>query len=149
MSQVFAASTRLLVENCGKCGGVYALNEQFLLQAQERGGGWKCPYCGTGWSYTETQVMKLQKELEKKTKQLLSETARHDQTRTELQHTERRRRAEKANVTKLKNRAHAGICPACDCRFADLEQHIKASHPDFLSADNEPVSDVPPPEYSI
>jgi hypothetical protein len=44
---------------------------------------------------------------------------------------ERRRRAEKAAKTKIKNRVAKGVCPCCNRTFQNLADHMKSKHPDY------------------
>tara|TARA_Y100000310_G_scaffold338946_1_gene430083 strand:- start:1163 stop:1354 length:192 start_codon:yes stop_codon:yes gene_type:complete len=37
----------------------------------------------------------------------------------------------KGQVTKLKNRAKAGVCPCCNRTFQNLSRHMETKHPDF------------------
>lgn len=38
--------------------------------------------------------------------------------------------AQKGQVTKLKNRAKAGVCPCCNRTFQNLKRHMATKHPD-------------------
>lgn len=135
MSTTFSVATDLTTINCGKCGGVYAINERFRREQWECGGGWHCPYCETSWGYWESENEKLKKQLEQERKagesRLAAERAKHDQTREALKHTEARRRAEKANNTKMKKRIAGGVCPCCRRTFQNLSAHMKNQHPAF------------------
>lgn len=44
---------------------------------------------------------------------------------------ERRVSAAKGQVTRLKNRAKAGVCPCCNRTFKNLARHMHSKHPDF------------------
>lgn len=44
--------------------------------------------------------------------------------------------AARGQVTRLKNRAAAGVCPCCNRTFHQLVRHMAAKHPDFAA---EPV----------
>ena len=39
--------------------------------------------------------------------------------------------AQKGNVTRLKNRAAAGVCPCCNRSFQNLHRHMQNKHPGF------------------
>lgn len=68
-------------------------------------------------------------------RQLARERAAHDQTRADRDYKERRRRAEKAAKTRLKNRAAAGLCPCCNRTFQNLARHMKGQHPEFAKGE--------------
>lgn len=61
--------------------------------------------------------------------------------RDQKQSEARRHAATKGQVTKLKNRAKAGVCPCCDRSFVQLARHIATKHPDFQAAANSEGSD--------
>jgi hypothetical protein len=44
---------------------------------------------------------------------------------------ERSAAAAKGNVTKLRKRAAAGVCPCCNRTFLALQKHMAHKHPDF------------------
>lgn len=49
---------------------------------------------------------------------------------------ERRASAARGQVTRLKNRAAAGVCPCCNRTFSDLQRHMATKHKGFIA---EPV----------
>ena len=61
---------------------------------------------------------------------LARERARHDQTRAELETTERRRRAAVGEKTKIQNRVKKGVCPFCNRHFENLRRHMECKHAD-------------------
>lgn len=116
--------------NCGQCGGTYAINERFRKQCQEHSRSWHCPYCDCSWGYRGPTAAERERakrlELERR---LRCEEANHERTREELDHTEHRRRAEKAAKTRIKRRVGAGLCPCCNRSFRNLAEHMKTKHP--------------------
>ncbi len=124
--------------NCGKCGGVYAINERLRQQREEEGGGWYCPYCRVGWGYfNDNENARLKKELEQQKKRI--EWARNAEriAKERAEEAERRRVAQKAATTRLRNRAKAGICPCCSRYFKQLKAHMDRQHPDFKAEPDE------------
>lgn len=111
---------------CGECGIIFAVQESFRSKLQETGQGWYCPngHCRV---YTETTVQKLQKELDSQRE----ETERQRRLRIDA---ERRTIAQRAVVTKLKRRVNHGVCPHCSRTVAQMARHIRAKHPEALSA---------------
>ncbi len=45
-------------------------------------------------------------------------------------HAERSRAAARGQVTKLKNRIKAGVCPFCNRQFQNLKKHMESKHHD-------------------
>lgn len=113
--------------NCGECGGTYAINERYRLQQYQKGGCWTCPYCKTGWGYSQdNENSKLKQKLE-------------EQIREATRQAERAQRAEQdaAKKTKklkrLEKRVHAGVCPCCTRTFQNLQRHMKTKHPEGIA----------------
>ena len=151
MSQKLVVSVTLTTMTCGRCSGIYAISEDYRVEQYRKAGHWHCPYCRSQWGYSETDIDRLKKELDARTqalfaadKKLTAEKARHDQTKAELEHTERRRRAAKAQTTKLKNKIHGGQCPCCDLRFENLQEHMQTAHPEFLQEEQDEDAAVVP-----
>jgi uncharacterized Zn-finger protein len=124
MSQTFTEVVVLEKDTCGKCGGVYALNKTFLDYARNNAGGFRCPYCGTAWSWTETEAIRLNKALEAKNVEL--QTARM-QTNTERQLREAAERRE-AEAKRKTRRVEKGVCPCCSRSFQNLSRHMATQH---------------------
>ncbi len=127
----FIGSVELAEISC-KCGGVYAITERHRRSCQETGGSWTCPYCQTGWGFVgNSDNAKLKKEVEqnKRWAQQAQARARHagDERDTAL----RQKAAAKGQVTKLKNRAAAGVCPCCNRTFKQLATHMQMKHPEW------------------
>ena len=113
--------------NCGECGGTYAINERYRLQAYQKGTSWTCPYCQVGWGYRgNSENDKLKRQLEKERK-------RREWAEQETKNTENRLRAQKAATTRIKNRVGAGVCPCCNKTFKQLARHMRSKHPNYAS----------------
>lgn len=46
--------------------------------------------------------------------------------------------AVEAEITKIKKRAAAGLCPCCNRHFTNLERHLGTKHPGYVA---EPIAD--------
>ena len=51
------------------------------------------------------------------------------------------RHAAKGQISKLKKRASAGVCPCCNRSFQNLRRHMGNKHPEFVG-EQETVVDV-------
>jgi len=98
---------------CGNCGVVFYVPEAFEKERRERGGGWHCPN-GHTRVYRESDVAKLRRELSVEKNLRL-----HFEHKTE--------RTEK-ELSRIKKRVHAGICPECNRTFKNLAAHMKTKH---------------------
>jgi DNA-directed RNA polymerase subunit RPC12/RpoP len=123
---IIKAGVDFEVEDCIRCGAVYALTKDFLERKLNKGGSWWCPYCGNKMHYCKSKIQKLEEQLRNANNSLARETSRHDQTKMSL-------RAHKAAKTRLKNRIGKGICPCCNRYFANLHNHIAKEHPEFVT----------------
>lgn len=123
---------------CKSCGIVYLVPKSFddgMRQAGPRG-TWYCPN-GHSWSYTESEADKIRRErdrLKQDAARLVDEA--HD-ARRQLDSERRRTAAARGQVTKLKKRAAAGVCPCCNRTFQDLARHMAGQHPEFISQPDE------------
>lgn len=70
-------------------------------------------------------------ELKRRANRLFQEQARLIEEREAA---DRRTAAAKGRVTRLKNRAAAGVCPCCNRTFQQLARHMAAKHPTFTTA---------------
>jgi len=120
-------SNAVLVKvDCYSCGVEYAipeiLNTAALDKPRER-----VIYCPNGhsWFYIgETEASKLKRQLKYEQDLRASITADRDQVQASL-------RATKGQVTKLRKRVVAGVCPfGCRRHFANVERHVATQHPD-------------------
>ncbi len=97
-------------------------------------------YCAYGHRqhYTKTPAQTEADTLRRERDRLQQRLAQRDDEilyqRDRCKKTERRLSATRGQVTRLKNRAKAGVCPCCNRHFANLERHMAAKHPD---SDNE------------
>lgn len=117
---------------CGHCSIVWGMPAPFVEARRHDHASFRCPN-GHVWSYSgDNAEEKLRKQLAEATRQrelardrAASERAARDQAEASL-------RATKGHVTRLKNRAAAGVCPAgCKRHFTDLERHMASKHPEY------------------
>lgn len=124
-------------EECVICGVVFWMTDTLYKARRQDGRTFYCPN-GHGMSYTETEADKLRRERDR----LAQQQARLEDNIRELSHAldheHRRSAAYKGQVTRLKTRANAGLCPCCNRHFTNLERHIASKHPDMLNDDGEP-----------
>jgi hypothetical protein len=127
-----------VVTECITCGLPFTVPLTVYEQHRKRGGYHHCPNGHQqGWSADRSQEGKERKELDR----LRQQQAMWDEERRQLQataETERRRTAAaRGQVTKLKKRAAAGVCPCCNRTFQDLSRHMAGQHPEFMTQPDE------------
>ena len=107
-------------EDCSECGVVYFVPSDMQARALKDGRTFYCPN-GHGQHYTETERVRLKKELAAAQAEVQSANKRREWAEQEAKNA----RAEHAL---LKRRAHAGVCPCCHRTFANVARHMKTKH---------------------
>ncbi len=106
---------------CFKCGIVFGLNatqRENLINSHD---AFFCP-AGHSQAYVgETDAEKLRK-------QLVATEQRLKFARDDRDAADRRSAAARGQVTKLKNRAHAGVCIRCNRTFENVARHMATKH---------------------
>jgi hypothetical protein len=127
----------LISVTCCNCGIPFAMAETFYDSRLRDGKNFFCP-SGHQQHFTESETDRLRKEL-KRMRDLRDDAvtrwrAAQDQTTA----AERSRRALKGALTRQRNRAAAGVCPADGCHrsFTNLREHIASQHPEFRDGDD-------------
>lgn len=125
--------TTLTTMTCCSCAVGFAVPDQLIIERKKDKGDLFCPNGHPqGWygpSEAERKATQLEKQLEL--------TRRAAQiTQDQLDETRKERTALKGQLTKLRKRTGAGVCPAPGCKrhFTNLQRHIETKHPDI---DNE------------
>lgn len=104
-------------------------------------------YCpnGHGQSYCESTEQKLRAQLaqDAKTRERLETEIRHANEEVARQRmyaamSKRSASAMRGEVTKIKNRAAAGVCPCCHRTISQMARHMATKHPDFVASE-EPI----------
>jgi hypothetical protein len=125
---------------CYKCGCLFAVEASVRQRWQREGISFYCPN-GHVQSYAETDVQRLQKQLdaEKKTSARLLQEKTFAQNnaaaeRAAREKTERRLTATKSAKTRMANRIKHGVCPCCHRTVSQLARHMATQHPQFNKA---------------
>ena len=79
----------------------------------------------------ESETVKLRRERDKAARDAAWYKERLMNERAANERTVRRLNAQRANVTKLKKRISAGVCPCCTRTFSNLSRHMATQHPDY------------------
>lgn len=133
---VLVGKTWMWLETCCNCNAPFAMSDTVYRVALERREKFLfyCPN-GHGQSYLsgESEADKLRRERDR----LIQDRAWYeDELRAERaarETAEKRVSAAKGQITKLKKRAAAGVCPCCNRTFANLQRHMHAQHPTFVA----------------
>lgn len=132
MSTVNLPVTLELV-GCAECGISFGVPSDYV---RIRRGDHETFYCPSGHhNYYPglSEAEKLKQYLANSRWRLAAAETAAQAARDQLQTSERRRRAEKAAKTRIKNRIANGVCPKCNRSFPDLHQHMAGQHPGFAA----------------
>lgn len=117
---------------CGECGIEHYVPKAFDDNQQALGskGGWHCPN-GHSRVYRESEADAVRRERDRLKQQLAQ---KDDEIRAQREHREAAERsaaARKGQITKLRNRASAGVCPCCNRTVSQMARHMASKHPGF------------------
>jgi hypothetical protein len=124
---VLRLDKRLTIVECGECAVDFAMPEAMHESCREDGRNFWCPN-GHRIAYSDTEVKRLKKEVERQRSAAARAVARADQAEASAV-------ALKGHNTRLKKRASAGVCPCCNRTFKQLAAHMKSQHPEFPAED--------------
>lgn len=128
----YGVTVRLSVQECCECGLVFGVATDFDTRRRADQKGFYCPaghfqsYCGP----TEAQQQRERAEAAERRAEMAEATARRQRERAEA--LDRSRSAYKGQLTKIRNRIAAGVCPVPGCKRTGLTQtmrHIATKHP--------------------
>lgn len=136
----------LEAQPCPNCGIRFAAPASFFAARRKDCGKFYCPN-GHVLSWHETDADRLRQErdllkqrlaqkddeLKHKDQQIESIRSYWQDAEDRVSHESRRVSAAKGQVTKLKNRAAAGVCPCCSRSFQNLKSHMATKHPAFAA----------------
>lgn len=137
-------------ETCYKCKEPFAMSRELYNVRQRDHANFHCPH-GHAQHYIEglSEADKLRQERDRlkqqmaqkedeqkeriaqKDREIAAAWAATNKEREKKLHERRRVSAARGQVTKLKNRAAAGVCPCCTRHFENLHRHMTTQHPDF------------------
>lgn len=126
-----AATLTLTTLECADCRMTFAITELFEADRRRDHGTFYCPAGHRNFYGGKSKEEKLSEELsrERQRKAELEDEAKWQ--REARERAERRASAARGQVTRLKNRASAGVCPCCNRSFAALARHMATKHPQF------------------
>lgn len=115
------------VHQCGTCGVIFGLDENFAKERRSDKKSWSCP---NGHSFSWRGLP----EVEELRAQVKRDEQRLRAKQDLLDFEQRSHAATKGHLTRQKKRAVAGVCSVQGCKrhFADLERHMAAKHPDYV-----------------
>lgn len=133
MTVELVSSTTFVAMTCGECGCVFALSKDHheSLVANKH-----TFYCPNGHARVflgkalRDQLAEAQQRSERLSKRLDLAERMESEARRTIKQRDRSLAATRGQVTKLRKRAQAGLCPYCNRHFEALERHVCAKHKD-------------------
>jgi hypothetical protein len=119
MGQVLQLAIQLTQEDCGECGGVFAVNTAYRQRCYDEGKKtFACPYCKTDWGWTgRGRLQVAEQALAAERQRLQAALAR-----------ENAERAEREKLARKLKRVGRGTCPECNRSFQNLARHMNCKH---------------------
>lgn len=127
---VFVESKIHIIE-CASCNIDFGIGDDFMSRRRQDHGTFYCPNGHSNVYNGDSEAEKLRKEVErsKQRERDAFDYATRERERRLL--AERQRAAAKGQVTRIKNRIAAGVCPCCNRTFQNLAKHMAGQHPDY------------------
>lgn len=128
---------------CAQCGEPMALAEGTYTALKRNSQGFTCPWGHANvFPAGEAEINKVRRERDRLKQQEARLRERISEEQERAATAERRASAARGQVTRLKNRAAAGLCPCCNRSFVNLQRHMATKHKGFLAEDVETGASV-------
>jgi hypothetical protein len=113
---------------CAGCHMVFAITAGFMASRRDDHKSFYCPSgCSNHYS-GKSEAEKLRDRVAALEQQKQWESERAARNHQAYIDAERRVRAQRGLVTRIKNRVHNGVCPDCKRSFANLRRHMATKH---------------------
>jgi hypothetical protein len=124
-------SVTLTTLECANCKMTFAITERFEADRRHDHKTFYCPAGHSNFYGGKTQEEKLAEELSRERQRKAELEDEVAWQRDQRNAAERRASAARGQITRLKNRAAAGVCPCCNRSFVALAKHMATKHPGF------------------
>lgn len=114
---------------CWVCGIRFGAPRTWLQRRRENGEGFRCPN-GDSIAFGPSELDKMRQERDRLQQRIAQKDDDIAWQKEQRQYAERRVTAAKGQITRLRKRANAGVCPCCNRTFANMARHMKTMHPD-------------------
>lgn len=123
---------QLVTEHCISCGVHFAVPISYQQQRVADQRNYWCPN-GHQQHYTgKTEAQKLRDQLERTEREKTWAENRAKRLRDEADAERRQHAATKGQLTKARKRAAAALCPCCNRTFAQMSEHLRTQHPEYV-----------------
>lgn len=125
------------INGCAQCKCPWEIPEPLYIAAKASDKiNFYCPYGHSNVfraGPSEAELLRRERDRLKQQTAQLQDSINYQ--REARERAERRASAARGQVTKLKKRAAAGVCPCCNRQFMDLQRHMAAKHKGFVAED--------------
>jgi hypothetical protein len=115
-------------QTCCVCGVHFAFDSDVVAKLKRTGDGFYCPNGHNLIFIGETETDKLKRELSSALNDRAYFRDRLDETAAELTTKKRLYTRTKNELTKVKTRIAAGVCPDCNRTFQNVARHMATKH---------------------
>jgi hypothetical protein len=126
-----AVSVDLKQTNCW-CGITFMIPGALLTQAHDHAHTIYCPH-GHAMTWKETEADRLRRERDRLKQQEARLEEEKRQANIRAYEAEERAKKSERETKRLRKRATAGTCPCCNRTFANMAEHMKHQHPQFVA----------------
>ncbi|TPM53235.1 hypothetical protein FJ959_22140 [Mesorhizobium sp. B2-2-4] len=121
-----------MIWTCKTCGVVATCPTDLYDQRRKSGGFNSCPSGHQwGWSKEDSEDEKVRRELDLLKQRLAQKDDEIAWQRRMREDAEKTASVRKGQVTRLRNRAAAGVCPCCNRTVSQMAKHMQSKHPGF------------------
>lgn len=129
----FQVEIELLTEECINCGMAFGVPANVIAQRRRDHQSFYCPAGHSQVYLDETREEALKRQLQeaeaKHTREMQTERNRRLRAEEDAMNLAKSNSAIRGQVTKLKNRAAAGVCAFCNRTFQNVARHVQSKHP--------------------
>ena len=127
-------TTTLVTVNCYSCGTTFAMERQLNNTLRENHRLFYCPNGHDQYYPARSNAEKERERAERAERELANVRTRLIRAQDRAASERRSAAAYKGQVTRLRNRVLAGLCPVPGCRrsFANVGEHVRGVHADYL-----------------
>lgn len=124
---------------CVTCSIAFCVPNGYIDNRRRDGKTFNCPN-GHEMTFRETEGDRIRRErdqlkqkLAQKDDEIKAAWATANKQAEYVAAGERKLRAARGQITKIKRRASNGVCPCCNRTFSDLARHMHSKHPGFVT----------------
>lgn len=126
---------------CAQCKCTFCIPDELYCSCKcSEKFNFYCPYGHSNYyPKSETEEQRLRRENQRLVQQMAQKDDEVTYQKDRANGLDRRLRATRGQVTRIKNRVGLGICPCCNRTFENLARHMASQHKDYHTSGTEGV----------